>query len=149
MPLRGIVYVSKANQIFGHAELSTLEARSQQRNEEIGVTGYLYFEEGYFFQYIEGEFAAVTELLNRIEADDRHTIERFVYDDSLLVRRFGGWSMRFLFRKDFYGLESLLLDHIRFMKSWTSSENQGGNSLVWRLIDRISSLQQRLTARAI
>ena len=134
--MRGIVYASAARVDFDLAALQQLEAHAAARNVELGITGYLYFENGRFFQYLEGEYEPVTALMERIELDPRHAIEHALFDDQLQARRFPSWSMRALGRDPFVGLDSLVYDHVLFMKQ----AHLATSPVIWRLIDDVAAM---------
>ena len=66
-----IVYLSRAQELSA-ARLAELVARSSQRNQQIGVTGALYYGGGFFVQAIEGGDSSVMRLYARILDDPRH-----------------------------------------------------------------------------
>lgn len=142
--LKGIVYTSQADVAFDRPALDELEAHAARRNRELGVTGYLYFEDGHFFQYIEGLDHIVTELMARIAADYRHTVQQTLVDDQVVGRRFPKWSMRALDRRHFIGLESLLKSHLDFMERLDGRNDESHRATAWRLIQRISDVQTQL-----
>ena len=141
--LRGIIYASKALVGFDAGALDCLEVRAAARNAQLRVTGYLYFDDGRFFQYLEGGHDAVTALMGRIELDRRHDVKHVLYDDRLGARRFPSWSMRVLQRAQFAGLDSLVYDHVVFMQQATPSRPDASAS-VWHLIERVRNLRERL-----
>ena len=109
------------------------------------MTGYLYYEDKRFFQYIEGAHDEVTALMARIELDARHDVRHVVYDDRMSSRRFPAWSMRVLQRAQFAGVDSLIYDHIVFMKQ-ASPSREDASASVWHLIERVRDLRGRLIA---
>jgi hypothetical protein len=139
--MRGIVYASVAQTDFDDEALDELGRLAAARNDELGVSGYLYFETGRFFQYIEGEHDAVTELMARIELDPRHEVMHVVYDDRLQQRRFPGWGMRVLTRGELAGIESLAHDHVVFMRQ-VSPDHGAASNLVWELLERMRDLRR-------
>lgn len=142
--MKGIVYSSQAEVAFDGALLKELESHAARRNAELGVTGYLYFEEGRFFQYIEGRDQVVTEMMSRIQADYRHTVRQVIHDDHLLDRRFPSWSMKVLESRQFIGLESLLQSHLEFMRQLNRGDDASQSAIVWRMIQRISDVRAQL-----
>ncbi len=147
MALRGLVYVSEARTEFGRPELLALEEHATRRNRERELTGYLWFDEGQFVQYVEGEAETVEALIRRIEDDPRHDVLHVLRDDELGERRFPDWSMQFLTRRSFHGLETLLADHIVFVES-VRPQDVESHQTVWRIVDRVRDQQRRLAAQA-
>lgn len=70
--MRRLVYVSHAIEEFPLDDLLALLARSRVANEARGVTGVLFYLDGVFLQYLEGESAAVDATMARVTADPRH-----------------------------------------------------------------------------
>jgi hypothetical protein len=141
--MRGIVYASRARVAFDVAALRELAAQAAARNAALGITGYLYFENGRFFHYLEGEQGPVTALTTRIELDLRHEIQHMLFDDGLERRRFPAWSMRALGRDEFAGLDSLVYGHVLFMKHARLATSPS----IWRLIDDVAALRTGTPAR--
>lgn len=69
--------------------------RSRSNNAERGIGGVLFYGDGYFFQCLEGEAAAVRELMAVIRQDERHTDVKVVADRVIEQRDFGDWSMKY------------------------------------------------------
>lgn len=63
------------------------------RNLGNGITGYLHFEDGMFFQYIEGPAAAVARLWASIQRDTRHRDVTVLSQGAVGTRRFARWAM--------------------------------------------------------
>lgn len=75
------------------AELRSILERSAVANRTAGITGVLIVSGGYFCQAIEGSCAAVEQLFEAIQLDDRHediTVLEFV---PIANRLFSGWDM--------------------------------------------------------
>lgn len=70
--MRRLIYVSHAIEEFTVDGLVDLLARSRVANEARGVTGVLFYLDGVFLQFLEGETAAVDETMERVGADPRH-----------------------------------------------------------------------------
>lgn len=70
--MRRLVYVSHAIEEFTLDHLLALLARSRTANEARGVTGVLFYLDGVFLQYLEGETTAVDATMARVTADPRH-----------------------------------------------------------------------------
>ena len=92
-----LVYKSKATQEFSPSDLKALLLNARIRNREVGVTGILIYDAGWFLQVLEGEQTAVEEIFSRIEKDPLHTdISVLNRVPSVAKRRmFGDWSMAF------------------------------------------------------
>jgi len=69
---------------------------SRRNNAKSEIVGGLYYGDGFFFQYLEGEEEAVGELYNRIAQDDRHRNVTMMVQESLTARTFTNWSMKYV-----------------------------------------------------
>lgn len=68
-------------------------SRARARNATEGITGLLVFDGMRFCQHFEGPRRQVLGLLNRLEADPRHTQMRVVYEGELAKRRYQRFEM--------------------------------------------------------
>lgn len=91
--LLSVVYSSHARDPFDEGRLRELLAQSRAANEHRGVTGMLLYRGGRFVQILEGPEQAVRDLLETIEADDRHTGIRVLIDEFVEHRNFADWTM--------------------------------------------------------
>lgn len=69
---------------------------SRKNNGKSEIVGGLYYGDGFFFQYLEGEEAAVTALYDRISRDDRHRNVTTLVEEALPERTFTNWSMKYV-----------------------------------------------------
>ena len=92
--VRMIAYRSRAVQPPTEWELATLLRFAQERNHAEGVTGLLVYDQGFFFQWIEGPEAALTRVWNSIRRDPRHREIEVLREQSLPERFFDTWDMR-------------------------------------------------------
>jgi hypothetical protein len=69
---------------------------SRKNNGKREIVGGLYYGDGFFFQYLEGEEAAVNELYQRISRDDRHRNVKTLVHEPLTDRTFTNWSMKYV-----------------------------------------------------
>lgn len=141
--LTGILYISDAAYRFDDMLLEDLASQAASKNETIGITGYLYYNQKQFVQYFEGEKATTEELMEVIEKDIRHTVGRKLIDPEVQERRFPGWSMRWVKRTELQliNLEQLLLDQ---MNRRTQYDQQNWSADTWRIIERLSELHHRM-----
>lgn len=124
--MQSIIYVSEATQTFDEQALRDLLLQAEERNQNLGVTGYLYFKAPYFFQYIESEDDAVETLMQSIAADERHTVINQLHDSFSGERRFPDWSMRAIsegtVRK--LNLEQIIIDDVVSMNDVYRNEER-------------------------
>lgn len=138
--LHQILYVSKSVSIFDKQKLEELLRLSKTRNKLNGITGYLYYEKGYFLQYIEGyNKKDIYNLLNILLKDKRHNILNWLIKDSTRIRRFSDWSMRCIRIQELrsLGLEGTIIDCMESLankKDLSFSEDYR----IWLTMDTIS-----------
>lgn len=97
MALESLLYVSESKiaQHQAEFELNRILTAAHAFNPTVGITGALAFTGSYFAQVIEGEKAAVSQLITSIMSDKRHTNVKIVIRDSLSERRFPDWTMAY------------------------------------------------------
>lgn len=69
---------------------------SRRNNAKQQIVGGLYYGDGHFFQYLEGEEQAVNALYERIARDDRHRSVATLVQEPLAERTFSNWSMKYV-----------------------------------------------------
>ncbi len=89
------LYISTVGIHPNSAEEALIFRIAKERNRDLGVTGYLHRENGYFVQYIEGSEDVLEKIKNMIRADWRHSNVRDLETGVTLTRRFDGWDMVF------------------------------------------------------
>lgn len=73
--------------------LTDIYHQSQRNNRHSGITGFICFQDGYFFQYIEGEEIILKQLRAVIMQDARHKNIHTLAEGTHDKRLFGAWSM--------------------------------------------------------
>jgi hypothetical protein len=94
--LSAIAYCSLTEIEFSDEDLLALAEQAANRNQEIGVTGYLYYRDYVFMQYLEGDQTTVEMLMAKITHDARHRVITEIFLGDISQRRFPHWYMRFL-----------------------------------------------------
>ena len=97
--LATISYRSRAVHPFSELQLSQLLESARKYNRANGLTGLLVYDEGRFFQWIEGSPEKLSTVWNSIQRDPRHTDIQIMGNQSVPLRFFGDWDMRFSVRK--------------------------------------------------
>jgi blue light- and temperature-responsive anti-repressor len=91
-----LIYCSAATRRFDTPELVELLGRARANNAGLGITGMLLFENGSFFQILEGASTAVDRLYQDIiEKDPRHEKVVTIIREPIAKRAFGEWTMGF------------------------------------------------------
>ncbi len=88
-----VVYSSRAVAPLSPHELQRLTVGSQQRNSRDGITGLMLYDEGRFYQWLEGPPDKLDRLFRAIRSDPRHTDIEVLGSFPARARRFGGWTM--------------------------------------------------------
>jgi hypothetical protein len=87
--------MSSAVDLPSQADIDHLLARARRRNESEDVTGILLYDEGSFFQVIEGPADGVGRVYAAILADPLHYNVLELLDDKINARDFDGWAMAY------------------------------------------------------
>jgi len=141
--MRSLVYLSEANAVFDTAALQKLVTVSVEHNLRARITGYLYFEEQRFLQYLEGEAEDVDQLMRRLALDPRHSVIRMVQQDTRRTRRFPDWHMRWLRQHEMgaisleYGLTTIL----KASKAGEACEETVDEIKIWTLVDQVAAVR--------
>ncbi|HSV29785.1 MAG TPA: BLUF domain-containing protein [Candidatus Omnitrophota bacterium] len=88
-----LVYCSLATHPFSDHDLDGLLAQSRAVNGIRGITGLLVYEDGAFFQVLEGPDDEVVDVMERIERDRRHGCVNVMSRTAIRRREFGDWNM--------------------------------------------------------
>lgn len=145
--MKSILYASNSTVEFLPTQLEALETEAYESNLILGISGYLYFEDSTFIQYIEGPDRALDELFARISADQRHRIIRSVVEEKISGRRFASWSMRWLTNEELteIKLENLIIDQMKIMNDLGAKGPDFSQSAM-RIVDSLSTQQNKLSA---
>ena len=102
MPLIRLAYASEATFQEKPVEqgvepnVARILMTSRKNNAKSEIVGGLYYGDGFFFQYLEGEEQAVNELYQRIARDERHRNVTTLIEEALSARTFNNWSMKYV-----------------------------------------------------
>jgi len=145
MTLTSILYASNADQPFDQASLSSLENLAYSNNLMLGVSGYLYYDNGVFIQYIEGPTEVLEELFVEIQKDKRHKVFRILTEENLSKRRFPEWSMRWLQANELSALqlENVVIDQMRIMSA-LGDDGPDFAKTAFRAVDSLASRQSAI-----
>ncbi|MEM7292297.1 MAG: BLUF domain-containing protein [Pseudomonadota bacterium] len=88
------IYCSAAaDRALTPAELEAILEQSRRNNAKRNMTGILLFDDGAFFQVLEGDRKAVDSLFKKLKTDTRHTRINKLISEPIEERSFGDWSM--------------------------------------------------------
>jgi len=87
------VYSSAGTIEFSHDDIIELLEKARDNNAKLDITGMLLYDNGSFFQVLEGRHDTVTLLLKAIQQDDRHNhVVKIIYEN-IDNRDFSEWTM--------------------------------------------------------
>ncbi|QKX04800.1 BLUF domain-containing protein [Aquimarina sp. TRL1] len=147
--MKGIVYVSQAVDQFTPEQQKELSDMASGMNEQHGISGYLYYEKGYFLQYIEGEEKEMDQLFENISNDKRHKLLSFQSIDGIEERKFPSWHMHRLTKNSLIQIkmENILMDYLQYHEK---NKIQGYNSSrinedhIWEMVNKLSQFRNKL-----
>lgn len=87
------IYASRAVTDFSKDDIVNLLSKARKKNASLGITGMLLYDNGSFFQILEGEEAVLDQLFNEITADQRHHQIAKIISEAIPKRQFSDWSM--------------------------------------------------------
>jgi EAL domain-containing protein (putative c-di-GMP-specific phosphodiesterase class I) len=90
-----LLYVSQASEAMNGDTLEQIIKVSRQKNQNVGVTGCLLFQDGCFMQMLEGSQENVLKLMESIQRDSRHKNVHIVIQGYEQRRIFLDWNMGF------------------------------------------------------
>lgn len=93
--LTHLIYTSAIAPTFDASRLNTILQIARVNNAHRAITGMLLYISGSFFQVLEGDEAALTELFAIIAADTRHQNVTKIIHEPIARREFGDWTMGF------------------------------------------------------
>ncbi|MEQ9259971.1 MAG: BLUF domain-containing protein [Roseovarius sp.] len=94
-PVFQLAYTSAATSDVTGNQLRDILETSQRNNVRDGITGVLMYNNGLFFQILEGDQSAVEGCLDRIRADVRHSAIALAFTGHVEHRVFARWEMGF------------------------------------------------------
>ena len=127
-----LVYASAATVPFTEKDLDKLLTRARLTNESIDVTGVLLYQEGTFFQVLEGYEKFVLAIYDKIAMDPRHNNVLLLAHNQIEQRNFGDWSMGFL--RDRTQVEDLP-GFVNFFDGRTFIDLEGDADRIRRILD--------------
>ena len=103
------IYSSASTIPFSQEDIISLLDVARANNKKLDVTGMLLYDEGSFFQVLEGYASVVDSLLLEIEKDKRHDrVVKLIYEP-IAARDFSEWTMGYskVAREDLKKIEGL------------------------------------------
>ena len=99
-----LFYVSTASEGVDHDAVAEIAREAELKNAVYGVTGALGYNGTSFAQILEGERPTVSNLVELLLKDPRHSGMIIVNMREIESRKFDGWGMRHIADPDFQEL---------------------------------------------
>ena len=142
-----LVYASYSTVDAPNLDLDAIATHAAAKNASLGITGYLCYDHGVFFQYLEGEKQTVLDLMNVITKDIRHDVINSVQLGEYEERIFPEWSMRYLNRSDLRRVDlEHVLEHSLFHMDPKLYGQENIVALIKALVANIAARQANLKA---
>ncbi|PQO41762.1 hypothetical protein C5Y97_03315 [Blastopirellula marina] len=140
-----LAYASYSTVDAPNLDLEGIATHASAKNASLGITGYLCYDHGVFFQYLEGEQKAVLGLMDVIEKDTRHDVINKVMLGEHEQRIFPDWSMRHLNRSDLRRVDlENVLEHSLFHMDPKLYGHDNIVALIRALVANIAARQAQL-----
>lgn len=98
--LHQLVYASEATIGLGgkgvNLEVGRILTKSKNNNGKVSIGGVLYYADGFFFQVLEGDKAAIHLLYDKICKDERHAHAKILLERTIDSPQFSDWTMHFV-----------------------------------------------------
>lgn len=145
--VKGLVYLSDANVDFDINDLTALTKQAREKNQQLGVTGYLCYARKRFMQYIEAEPDVLESLINTIIKDSRHTVLYLLHEEIPRERRFPSWGMRYITPEELqrFNIELCIEQNMLYLKNDFAFKEHSA-TMIWKEIDTIANMQSRMYA---
>jgi hypothetical protein len=88
-----LIYKSRAKQNINWELVKELIDKSEENNQDAGITGVLLATHTHFLQVLEGSFNEINKLFMQIVRDPRHDQVQLLAFDCVESRLYGGWTM--------------------------------------------------------
>jgi len=144
--MKCVLYISKALKPFNTNDLSQLSTTSTINNQTKGITGYLYFENNRFLQYMEGDETTINEMVDKISHDKRHELLSLIEKQNLTDRRFPDWGMKNIAELMFNNstIETTIIQTMSIFGENHLNISQSTQNDLFRLMDDLSETSQKV-----
>ena len=138
--MKSVLYISEALNSFTAQELKELSLSSVQNNNSNGISGYLYYKDKHFLQYVEGDEQHIDELIKTIKLDPRHRLIMAIEENNLEERRFPDWGMKSIVEVMFSNsvVETTIIKTLTLFKDNNLTLSASSKSQLFRLMDELS-----------
>ncbi len=142
--MNSIIYSSLSVGHIDNAKLNEMADDYAENNKKNGITGYLFFFNRRYLQFIESKDDAVFELMKTIRTDRRHTIlneKVFTYNKQLLP----GWCMKAIDKtvENLDYAEEVLEQHL-MMNKLLNNANLDITEQLFHSIEHVAKIKSRM-----
>lgn len=140
-----LAYTSDARGIFKEDGLLELAKSAAIKNADAKISGYLFFKDNQFFQYLEGSKDNIQALMARIESDERHALHRKFELGTIPNRLFEKWSMRYVSSDAIRGTdaERIFHDMLLYVSGPSFAQDIAQNQIM-QLVQQVAGYQSSL-----
>lgn len=146
--IRQLIYVSEAQKSLTKLDLNAIIEVAAKNNEEMGITGILIFENGHFFQLLEGEAVHIDTLLTILRKDTRHNNIQIIYDKFNRSRLASKWAMSYLDltdpNSDIKKSALVPIEQVLSQLEKTNVDQHDNENIVWQLTKQFIEFRMRL-----
>lgn len=144
--MKCVLYISKALKSFNTNDLSKLSTTSTINNQTKGITGYLYFDNNRFLQYMEGDETTINEMVDKISHDKRHELLSLIKKQNLTDRRFPDWGMKNIAELMFSNstIESTIIQTMSIFGENHLNISLSTQNELFKLMDDLSETSQKV-----
>ncbi|WP_010520416.1 BLUF domain-containing protein [Aquimarina agarivorans] len=135
------IYISKATLPMTDVVIKNILKKSRANNLERKISGYLYYDDGHFLQYIETDIAqTLDKLIVVLEKDQRHQIINCFKSCFTGNKRFLEWSMGQIDKNQLINLnlEQQIMNYMKWLKSQNHNVDMN-SSKIWNMVDLLAS----------
>lgn len=92
--ISSVIYSSRATSPLPQTELHELLLQARARNHAESITGLVIYDNGSFFQWLEGPASSLGRVMHSINNDKRHTDIKILGVKAATERVFGDWDLK-------------------------------------------------------
>ncbi|MDT0593257.1 BLUF domain-containing protein [Glaciecola petra] len=139
--MKSLIYLSLSRNEFSESDLVELAKTSANKNAEVGITGFLCYQNGRFIQYIEGPEDKLELLMSKIRQDKRHKILTELISSQILEKRFPAWGMALLKEENLteFNFEESIERNLMYIKNEFLHKDIS-KKIVWQHVSLIGQL---------
>lgn len=138
MALGHLLYISDADEALTSDDIEAIRTVSARNNAVLDITGILFYSNGHFVQFLEGDPEAVHGLFDTIVEDDRHDNVKLLFERPSPERVFTDWDMALLDLDEYTDKERLDLDDLVHLAGYQVRANERPIELV--ILERFRAL---------